>query len=121
MIPTSKRRWRSAGAIANPRSQSGKLDESRAMVILDSDHLSLLEWEESPPAKRLAERLSTLPIEEVCSTIVNFEEQARGWLGALSGARKVVDQIEIYRRLLKTVRMFCGLSILPFDSLAAAE
>jgi tRNA(fMet)-specific endonuclease VapC len=91
------------------------------MVILDTDHLSILEWEDSPQAKALSGRLQPLPVGEVCSTIVNFEEQARGWLGVLSSAKKVKEQIEIYRRLLKTVRLFCGLTILSFDSLAALE
>ncbi|MFO0964916.1 MAG: type II toxin-antitoxin system VapC family toxin [Gemmataceae bacterium] len=91
------------------------------MVILDTDHLTLLEWEDAPPAKVLNARLVRLPIADICTTIINFEEQARGWLGAISGAKKLADQLEFYSRLLRTVTLFCGLRILPFDALAAVE
>ena len=50
------------------------------MVVLDTDHLSVLEWETDTPAGKLLTRLSQLDPDEAVTTIVNFEEQIRGWL-----------------------------------------
>ena len=58
------------------------------MVVLDTDHLSLLDRESGVSARRLAARLSAASSEGVATTIVNFEEQMRGWLAYLSRALK---------------------------------
>lgn len=49
------------------------------MLILDTDHLSILE-RGGAESLRLRERLATQPPEEVATTIINFEEHGRGWL-----------------------------------------
>lgn len=91
------------------------------MVILDTDHISLLEWEGSPPAHKLESRLRRLPSDEICSTVINYEEQIRGWMAALTKAPKQNDQIEIYRRLIRQLSIYCGLVVLAFDENAAVE
>ena len=50
------------------------------MVILDTDHVSLLEWANRPDTQRLRARLDSLQETEVTTTIVTFEEQVRGFL-----------------------------------------
>jgi len=54
------------------------------MLVLDTDHLSVLEWEASATTQRLLERLSFVAPDEAATTIINFEEQMRGWLAYLS-------------------------------------
>lgn len=49
------------------------------MQILNTDHLTLVERGGST-AFSLQLRLSQVPISEVGTTIVNYEEQMHGWL-----------------------------------------
>jgi len=49
------------------------------MLILDTDHMSLIEWGGQGSAA-LRERLADVVPEEVATTIVSFEEQMRGWM-----------------------------------------
>lgn len=91
------------------------------MVILDTDHVSLLEWSGSPPAQKLDTRLSQLPANETCTTVISYEEQLRGWLGMLAKASKQQAQIEIYGRLKSQLSNYCRLPVLTFDAHAAVE
>jgi tRNA(fMet)-specific endonuclease VapC len=50
------------------------------MVILDTDHMSLLERFDSAAATRLRARLEVLPEHERVTTIISYEEQFRGWM-----------------------------------------
>ena len=57
------------------------------MVVLDTDHMSLLEWGSSADERRLLTRLADLEPDEVATTIISFEEQTRGWLAHLAHTR----------------------------------
>ena len=51
------------------------------MILLDTDHVTLLKYADSERAIRLNERLNALQSEEVVAvSIVSVEEQMRGWL-----------------------------------------
>ena len=92
------------------------------MVLLDTDHLSILEWQDSPAALQIRARLQRHSPEEVGTTIINFEENMRGWMARIAKARKVKEQIEAYRRLSQQLRLFRSVpTILEFDELAAVE
>jgi len=91
------------------------------MVVLDTDHLSVLEWENSAAAQRLLTRLSQLSPDEAATTIVNFEEQMRGWLAYLAQARTLTQQVEAYRRLKRQLDNYCTIPMLEFDMRAATE
>jgi tRNA(fMet)-specific endonuclease VapC len=88
------------------------------MVVLDTDHLSLLEWLDRADTIRLRERLWTVS-PDVFTTIINYEEQVRGWMGFLSRAKKMTQQIEAYRRLQRQLENLCAAKILPFDEKSA--
>jgi tRNA(fMet)-specific endonuclease VapC len=49
------------------------------MLVLDTDHMSLLEWG-SDESAGLRERLADAPPNEVAVTIISYEEQMRGWM-----------------------------------------
>jgi tRNA(fMet)-specific endonuclease VapC len=91
------------------------------MVILDTDHMSLLEWTNSPSAQKLNERLEKLSDAEITTTIISFEEQTKGWLTILAKAKSVMDQIEAYRRLNRLLGIYAELNVLDFDENAAVE
>ena len=91
------------------------------MVVLDTDHLSLLEWGSGAEGQRLLARLRTLAPEEVVTTIITFEEQMRGWMAYLARARTLTQQVEAYRRLKRHLDNYRTIPVLEFDAQAAAE
>jgi len=91
------------------------------MFVLDTDHLSVLEWEASTTTQRLLERLSLIAPDEAATTIINFEEQMRGWLAYLSRVRTLTQQVEAYRRLKKHLDNYRTAFVLEFDLRAATE
>jgi tRNA(fMet)-specific endonuclease VapC len=90
------------------------------MFILDTDHLSILEWG-GTESLRLQERLAGQPPEEVATTIINFEEQMRGWLAYVARARSLPQQVEAYHRLRRHLDNYRLIPVLDFDERAAAE
>ena len=50
------------------------------MIILDTDHISPLQYRDSSKTFRFLERLETLTPDEISTTVVSIEEQMRGWL-----------------------------------------
>ena len=92
------------------------------MVILDTDHISLLERRAtSAQGRKLGERLDAVPAIERAATIVSYEEQLRGWLSVLAKARKMTQQIEAYRRLKRQLENYCRMLVLDFEERAATE
>jgi tRNA(fMet)-specific endonuclease VapC len=89
------------------------------MLVLDTDHLSLLDRESGTSARQLSARLSAAAAEGIATTIVNFEEQMRGWLAYVARARTVRQQIETYRRLALHLRRYRRISVLDFDEQSA--
>lgn len=92
------------------------------MYILDTDHISRLEsLSTSPEAQRLRFRLAGLKPEERITTIITFEEQERGWMGYLTKARSLEQQVKAYRRLKGVLDRYLKITVLEFDEAAAAE
>jgi tRNA(fMet)-specific endonuclease VapC len=89
------------------------------MLVLDTDHMSLLEWD-SNAAAHLRERLTDRDEHEVATTIVNYEEQIRGWMAYIAGARSIDSQVEAYRRLRNHLDNYRQVPVLDFDQAAAA-
>ena len=56
------------------------------MLVLDTDHVSLLQWGGGEEAERLRARLQ-IADEEVAVTVISYEEQTRGWLAYVARAR----------------------------------
>jgi tRNA(fMet)-specific endonuclease VapC len=90
------------------------------MIVLDSDILSLMLWKGATPSA-LDERLAQVPENHLVTTIANYQEQLGGWLKVLNGAKKMVDQIEAYRRLHQQLRLYRRLVLLDFDEVAATR
>jgi tRNA(fMet)-specific endonuclease VapC len=91
------------------------------MLVLDTDHISLLQWPESASGRLLIERLETVESTSVCVTIVSFEEQMRGWMASLAKTRDLKGQINDYDRLRRTLKAYCKQTILEFEDRAAVE
>lgn len=89
------------------------------MIILDTDHISLLQSRDAPFAFALQARLEAFPPDEVMTTVITLEEQMRGWLGRIHGVTDVQHQVAYYERLLGLVAFFAVWEVLPFDQQAA--
>lgn len=57
------------------------------MILLDSDHLSVLRFRTSDRALRLAGRLALSNDPVIGTTVANVEEAMRGWLAAIAKER----------------------------------
>ena len=90
-------------------------------VLLDTDHLSVLEWEEQPACKRLLERLDRLPPDDIATSIVSFQEQVQGSLAYLNRARKAEQIVVAYARLEMIWRWFLKMNVLSYTSVAHAH
>jgi tRNA(fMet)-specific endonuclease VapC len=91
------------------------------MLILDTDHVSLMHWGEGEDAQRFRARLKQAPAEELVTTIVSYEEQTRGWLAYMARARTLEQQIEAYRRLHRHLEVYASIRVVDFDEASAVE
>ncbi len=91
------------------------------MFVLDTDHMSALEWGSGVSGQRLIARLNRLSAGEAATTIVTFEEQMRGWLSVLARSRSLDEQVEAYRRLKRMLGNYLKVEVVGFDAAAAAE
>ena len=89
------------------------------MYILDTDHISLIQ-RGGAEGQRILTKLAHFREDEICVTVITYEEQIKGWLKALSAAKRREDTAFGYLGLKQTARDFCSIDILPFD-LAAIE
>lgn len=88
------------------------------MWFLDTDHLTLLERGGSA-ALTLQMRLGQVPIAEVDTTIVNYEEQMRGWLAKSAQSSTPAATITAYRLLRRHVDTFADFTLFTFDEEAS--
>jgi tRNA(fMet)-specific endonuclease VapC len=91
------------------------------LYVLDTDLLSILQQNRQPECDRLSARLDEQPPEAICTTIVNFQEQALGWAAYLNRARKPLDVLKAYRELFLIESYYRDFEILPFDAAAQAH
>jgi tRNA(fMet)-specific endonuclease VapC len=90
------------------------------MLVLDSDHMSLLEWGGEKSAL-LRERLADVSPDEVATTIISYEEQMRGWMAYIARAKSMPQQLEAYQRLRRHLENYRQIPVLDFDEAAARE
>jgi tRNA(fMet)-specific endonuclease VapC len=91
------------------------------MILLDTDHLSVLKYPEGPKCATLTERMRASGEPVFATTIVNVEEQMRGWLAEINRLRDVHQQVLAYDRLLGLFTFFRRWQIVRFDTRAADE
>lgn len=91
------------------------------MYVLDTDHVSLLEWGNGLDAVRLRTRLREARPGEVFSSIVSYEEQTKGRLVYLARARTEAEIVEAYRRFCRHLETWRDIPVLTYDARAAVE
>lgn len=85
------------------------------MIILDTDSLSLLERKSGAEFFRLSAKLAEFPPDEIATTIINFEEQMRGWMAFIAKANSIEKQISAYEKLNRFLENYRYIPVLQFD------
>lgn len=89
------------------------------MILLDTDHMSILEWGDDARSSVIRMRMSTAGDSQIGTTIVSYEEQMRGWMAVLSRARSIDAQVQAYRRLAEHLENYRLIPVQPFDQKSA--
>jgi tRNA(fMet)-specific endonuclease VapC len=88
------------------------------MIILDTDHISLLQHSDSAEGQRLVQRLAASPDPDIVTSVVTVEEQMRGWLQVIARYRDLQQQSGYYDKLIEFIRFFARWRIVPFGEAA---
>lgn len=90
------------------------------MILLDTDHLSVLTDTRDRRYQLLDSRLQT-STDAVASSIISVEEMLRGWLALIHRLRDSYRQIPAYARLQQLFDTFRLWEIMAFDQRAAEQ
>src|SRR5262245_12142472 len=85
------------------------------MILLDSDHLTVLADARQAAHATLRVRLDTTTDPDIRLPICAVEEQLRGWLAYISRMRDVRSQLPAYARLAGFLNFLTGWRIADFD------
>jgi len=88
------------------------------MIILDTDHISLLQHPDSAEGQRLLMHLADSPDKVIVTTVITVEEQMRGWLQVIARYRDLHRQSIYYAKLIDFIRFFSKWKILPLQETA---
>ena len=91
------------------------------MILLDTNHVSILKMPPSERRTRLIERIALAHHELFGIPIVVVEETMRGWLAAIAKERLAQRQVRAYRELSSLFEFFATFPIAPFDQAAAQQ
>jgi tRNA(fMet)-specific endonuclease VapC len=87
------------------------------MFVLDTDHITTIQWQTQPAYDRLLERMD--PLSDFLFPIVSFHEQALEANAYISKARDATGIVRGYRMFQKIIAGFAEAQVLPFDEGAA--
>jgi tRNA(fMet)-specific endonuclease VapC len=91
------------------------------VVILDTDHLTVIQRRAEPAYSRLRGRLSKVSPNTIQTTIISFEEQMRGWLSLIARLRNKSTEVGAYQRLMTLLRFFNEIAVLDYTDSVAAQ
>ena len=89
------------------------------MYILDSDHLSVLQFQDGDEFKRLSGRISEHQNADFFVTIISFHEQVNGWSSYINKSRDSSAVVRAYQKFELLISNFSAAQVLPFSSDAA--
>ncbi len=91
------------------------------MILLDSDHLTILLYPGSEQYDRLSHRMAASADQAFATTIVNAEEQLRGWLAEINRYRTPHRQLSAYGGMRKYLEFLRQFRLMVFDYYAADQ
>jgi tRNA(fMet)-specific endonuclease VapC len=90
------------------------------MILLDTDHLTVLQEPISARRERLLARMA-LSTESFGTTVVCVVEQVRGWMASIAKERQAARQVLSYTRFTRLIKFLAAWHLTPFDASAAAR
>lgn len=87
--------------------------------LLDTDHISILQWRTGPAFTTLAARIAPQPRTDLAFSIISLHEQTLGCHTYLQRARTAREVVQGYSLLAQVLRDFTVAPVLPFDDAAA--
>ena len=91
------------------------------MIILDTDHLTVLKYARDERFMKLAQRMADSVDQDFATTAITLEEQLRGWLAEINRFSDPEKQIPAYSELTGLIEFFSYWTILPFDAAASSR
>jgi len=91
------------------------------VILIDTDHLSVLSNRRSTAHVMLVQRMTSSPDQEFAIPVICVEEQCKGWLALVNRARRIHDQVGPYERLAKLIDFLSDWDLIPFNVAAADE
>jgi tRNA(fMet)-specific endonuclease VapC len=89
------------------------------MILLDTDHLSVLRDARHERRQHLAAKLRASEDSSIFPTAISLEEQMRGWLAEIKRRKKVQDLVPIYAQLIELIEFYNKWRIVEFNDVAA--
>ncbi len=89
------------------------------MILLDTDHLTVLRHQGHSLYSTLAARLTNSRDQEFAATAISLEEQMRGWLAEIARRKRILHQVPAYVKLLELVQFYNEWHVVQFDEAAA--
>lgn len=90
------------------------------MYILDTDHFSIIE-RGGRNAKPLLDKLKNINPQDVCVTVITYEEQIRGWMSYINKSNNIEQQVQAYQKLKQQLGHYCQIPIINFDLKSARK
>lgn len=91
------------------------------MILLDTDHLTILKYPANPGCIALSARMDASPDQQIGTTIITVEEQWRGWLAVIARTKDARRQVRAYRELASLLDFLNSWSVVPFEDAAAIQ
>src|SRR5947207_1973381 len=91
------------------------------MILLDTDHVSVLGFPTSPKRESLTAKMRNSADDQFAIAIVTVEEQLRGWLAEINRYKEVHKQLPGYERLLTMMAFVEDYDIIPLDTRSADQ
>ncbi|HYG77431.1 MAG TPA: type II toxin-antitoxin system VapC family toxin [Planctomycetota bacterium] len=88
------------------------------MYVLDTDLFSILDHT-GTLSEKVRGHMMLAGIDNVCTSIITYEEQTRGWLSYIGRAKSPADEINAYRLLSKHIETYRYVRVLSFDQHAS--
>jgi tRNA(fMet)-specific endonuclease VapC len=85
------------------------------MLLLDTDHLVILQRRTAPEYSRLKERMRKYHPQDFFVSIVSFHEEVNGWNAYLNRAKNIEGVVHAYGMYQDLLADFARRRVLPFD------
>jgi tRNA(fMet)-specific endonuclease VapC len=91
------------------------------VILLDTDHVSVLRMPGGDHRSRLLARLALATDDRIAIPVIAAEETMRGWLSAIAKERQARRQVYAYRELGNMFRFFAAFEVVLFEDAAAVQ